>query len=122
MLGKVSGDRKHTNNCEIRFTVKSPEAMSLEIRVMSPEMPSYVARNFIMPHFIMPSIPIIICRACFSSSKIIERDILLLRRACSRGALGYFLGGHVPPGTPNWHPVLKKCPLKLTPRSRKFVN
>ena len=23
-------------------------------------------------------------------------------------ALGYFLGGHVPPGTPNWHPVLKK--------------
>ena len=25
-----------------------------------------------------------------------------------RGALGYFLGGCVPPGTPNWHPVLKK--------------
>ena len=24
-----------------------------------------------------------------------------------RGALGYFLGGYVPPGTPNWHPVLK---------------
>ena len=24
------------------------------------------------------------------------------------GALGYFLGGYVPPGTPNWHPVLKK--------------
>ena len=23
------------------------------------------------------------------------------------GALGYFLGGYVPPGTPNWHPVLK---------------
>ena len=23
------------------------------------------------------------------------------------GALGYFFGGHVPPGTPNWHPVLK---------------
>ena len=30
------------------------------------------------------------------------------------GALGYFLGGYVPPGTPNWHPVLKKFPLKLT--------
>ena len=26
------------------------------------------------------------------------------------GALGYFLGGYVPPGTPNWHPVLKKFP------------
>ena len=23
------------------------------------------------------------------------------------GALGYFLGGYVPPGTPNWHPILK---------------
>ena len=34
------------------------------------------------------------------------------------GALGYLLGGHVPPGTPNWHPVLKKFPLKLIPRSR----
>ena len=28
------------------------------------------------------------------------------------GALGYFLGGYVPPGTPNWHPVLKKISLK----------
>ena len=24
------------------------------------------------------------------------------------GGLGYFWGGYVPPGTPNWHPVLKK--------------
>ena len=24
------------------------------------------------------------------------------------GALGYFSGGYVPPGTSNWHPVLKK--------------
>ena len=36
----------------------------------------------------------------------------------SREALGYFLGGYVPPGTPNWHPFLKKLPLKLIPRSR----
>ena len=34
------------------------------------------------------------------------------------GALGYFLGGYVPPGTPNWHPVLKKNLFKLIPRSR----
>ena len=34
------------------------------------------------------------------------------------GALGYFLGRYVPPGTPNWHPVLKKNSLKLVPRSR----
>ena len=33
-------------------------------------------------------------------------------------ALGYFLGWYVPPGTPNWHTVLKKFPLKLIPRSR----
>ena len=29
------------------------------------------------------------------------------------GALGYFLGGYVPPGTPNWHPVLKKISAKI---------
>ena len=34
------------------------------------------------------------------------------------GALGYVLGGYVPPGTPNWYPVLKKISLKLIPRSR----
>ena len=32
--------------------------------------------------------------------------------------LGYFLGGYVPPGTPNWHPVLKQFPVKLIPRSK----
>ena len=29
------------------------------------------------------------------------------------GALGYFLGGYVPLGTPNWHPVLKKIFPKI---------
>ena len=29
------------------------------------------------------------------------------------GALGYFLGGYVPSGTPNWHPVLKKNSPKI---------
>ena len=29
------------------------------------------------------------------------------------GALGCFLGGYVPPGTPNWHPVLKKISSKI---------
>ena len=28
-------------------------------------------------------------------------------------ALGYFLGGYEPPGTPNWHPVLKKDSPKI---------
>ena len=28
------------------------------------------------------------------------------------GALGYVLGGYVP-GTPNWHPVLKKISSKI---------
>ena len=28
--------------------------------------------------------------------------------ACPGRALGYFFGWYVPPGTPNWHPVLKK--------------
>ena len=34
------------------------------------------------------------------------------------GALGYFLGGYVPPGNPDWHPVVKKILLKLIPHSR----
>ena len=46
------------------------------------------------------------------------------------GALGYFLGGYAPPGTPNWHPVLKKISPKTDTRngpifilrSRKFIN
>ena len=25
----------------------------------------------------------------------------------------YFLGGYVPPGTPNWHPILKKISPKI---------
>ena len=29
------------------------------------------------------------------------------------GALGYFLGGYGPPGTPNWHPVLEKNSPKI---------
>ena len=37
-------------------------------------------------------------------------------RQCPGGALGFFLGGYVPPGTPNWHPVLKIiCPKIDTP-------
>ena len=29
------------------------------------------------------------------------------------GALGYFLGGYVPPGTPKWHPALEKISPKI---------
>ena len=29
------------------------------------------------------------------------------------GALGYFLGGYMPPGTPNWHPILDKISPKI---------
>ena len=34
-------------------------------------------------------------------------------RYCPGGALGYFLGGYVPPGTPNWHPFLEKISPKI---------
>ena len=36
-----------------------------------------------------------------------------LRYSTGGGALGYFLGGYVPPGTPNWHPVLEKISPKI---------
>ena len=35
------------------------------------------------------------------------------RAQSPEGALGYFLGGYVPLGTPNWHPVLKKIFPKI---------
>ena len=41
------------------------------------------------------------------------RMILFDVRTRPGGALGYFLGGYVPPGTPNWHPVLKKNSPKI---------
>ena len=38
---------------------------------------------------------------------------LLLTIYTPGGALGYFLGGYVPPGTPNWYPVLEKISPKI---------
>ena len=43
--------------------------------------------------------------------------VMSLAQGGGGGALGYFLGGYVPPGTPNLHPVLEFA-LKLIPRSR----
>ena len=38
------------------------------------------------------------------------------------GALGYFLGGYVPPRTPTWHPVLKKNSVKIDTPFYKWAN
>ena len=38
------------------------------------------------------------------------------------GALEYFLGGYVPPGTPDWHPVLKKNSPKIDTLFQKWAN
>ena len=35
---------------------------------------------------------------------------------------GYFLGGYVPPRTPNWHPVLKKISPKTDTPFQKWAN
>ena len=43
---------------------------------------------------------------------VIPRTLLYRSRGAG-GALGYLLGGYVPPGTPNWHPVLKKISPKI---------
>ena len=40
----------------------------------------------------------------------------------SRKMHGYFLGGYVPPGTPNWHPVLKKKSLKIDTPFQKWAD
>ena len=53
----------------------------------------------------------------FLQKRLILRIVFIDRQ---RVVLRYMhpLGGYVPPGTPNWHPVLKKSPLKLIPRSK----
>ena len=45
-----------------------------------------------------------------------------LFRAGGGGKLGYFLGGYVPPGTPNWHPVLQKISPKIDTPYQKWAN
>ena len=37
----------------------------------------------------------------------------IIIRGPGGGVLGYFLGGYVPPGTLNWHPVLEKISPKI---------
>ena len=44
---------------------------------------------------------------------LIMKDMLKDMYIHPGGALGYFLGGYVPPGTPNWHPVLEKISPKI---------
>ena len=51
--------------------------------------------------------------SCLKSSTIqFDHDLVGER---PWGALGYVLGGYVPPGTPNWHPVEKNFPKIDTP-------
>ena len=56
-------------------------------------------------------------RMCSSEEVQLYHSIESLNNNCfpplGGGALGYFLGGYVPPGTPNWHPVLKKNSPKI---------
>ena len=44
---------------------------------------------------------------------LLKEEFLHIKDSPGGGALGYFLGGYVPPGTPNWHPVLKKNSPKI---------
>ena len=46
----------------------------------------------------------------YRGSTVLNQDIDPGGGGGGGGALGYFLGGYVPPGTPNWHPVLKFKP------------
>ena len=39
--------------------------------------------------------------------------VIFLTPCPGGGALGYFLGGYVPPGTPKWHPILEKISPKI---------
>ena len=51
--------------------------------------------------------------AIYRTLKSKSQKYRLKKSSIPGGALGYFLGGYVPPGTPNWHPVLKKNSPKI---------
>ena len=48
------------------------------------------------------------CKTCAHTNPASQIDTRGGPLTPGGGGLGYFLGGYVPPGTPNWHPVLKK--------------
>ena len=52
------------------------------------------------------------CDAFFLWLEKIVRETRLILGGIPGGALGYFSGGYVPPGTPNWHPVLEQISAK----------
>ena len=54
----------------------------------------------------------VVCRVR-KYAKIVQMTPLRLQSDPGGGALRYFLGGFVPPGTPNWHPVLGKISPKI---------
>ena len=49
----------------------------------------------------------------YNATKIKDCSVKTVKGLNPGGALGYFLGGYVPPGTPNWHPFLKKNSPKI---------
>ena len=75
------------------------------------------------------------CSGYFESERTISKFRKRKRRFCvvftysikwvhetRGGALGYFLGGYVLPGTPNWHPVLKKLSAKIDTPFQKWAK
>ena len=70
-----------------------------------------------LPTVLCPSSAVSCCNKFFSLLSITYQSpsamILRILSFGGGGALGYFLGGYVPPGTPNWHPGLKKFPPKI---------
>ena len=49
----------------------------------------------------------------FIRTSFVKSRFVIARPGGGGGDLGIFLGGYVPPGTPNWHPVLKKNSPKI---------
>ena len=48
------------------------------------------------------------CQTCTGEISLPFKVCKFVVKLPGGGALAYFSGGYVPPGTPNWHPVVKK--------------
>ena len=74
-------------------------------------MISWAANNRGSLDIVLPNLTC--AKRTLSLEQLIIRSLLPVAPGGGGGARSYFLGGYVPPGTPNWHPVLKEISPKI---------
>ena len=108
--------------CPRDLLLASPEFRDFflhhEVREINVSQKFHVIRYFSLSHLIPALGDTLIHTHCQRRREFIRVTLADCSKStsgvgCPGGALGYFLGGYVPPGIPNWHPVLEKNSPKI---------